>query len=542
MADVFLSYASEDRARITTLVSALERAGISVWWDRLLISGPEFTHSIQRELDGARCVVVAWSRHSVNSAWVRDEAQEGLEQQRLVPCCIDDVRPPLGFRSLQTVQLTEWPDRQDELPRLLEGVNACLSGPADNPASAKDAPKKSQSGGSSTNPSIAVLPFKNLSSDAEQQYFCDGLVDDIITELSYIKPLLVISRNSSFAYDSDPSDIGRVFADLQVNHVLLGSVRRSADRMRVSARLVDGHTHETIWSKRFDRSVQDIFDLQDELTDEIVTALDIKLVYGDKARLLRKSRNSEARELLYRGMFEFYKFDAESSIDARRYFRQFIDAEPKSVEGYSWLVETYSFAIVVGWEPPQEALPKLQEWVSQALAVDANDGHALAGDGIFKTLAGDLDGGFQSLQRAVELEPNLDSAWFIRGWNLMLSENADAAIESVERALRLSPIPVAIRFGVLGTAQRNAGRYEDALGTFEECLRQFPDFVYAHTSLAVVYGMMGNQSAAKREVEKTLKVDPTYTVKRFVTPNLYRSTAIMDRCAEVLKNAGMPEQ
>ena len=539
MADIFLSYASDDRARIVPLVAALEDAGLSVWWDKLLVTGPEFTEAIEKELTGARCVVVVWSKKSIESGWVRDEAQEGLDRNCLVPCCIDDVRPPLGFRSLQTSQLIDWPERLDQLPRLLEGVSTCLSATDSASPTMQLAPSRAPE-----NPrehSIVVLPFKNLSSDEGQQYFCDGLVEDIITELSYIKQLMVISRNSSFSYDSDPSNIGKIVSELKVNNVLMGSVRRAGDRMRVSARLIDGRTTEAIWSKRFDCAEKNLFDLQDELTNEIVTALNVNLVAGEDAKRVTKYRNIETRELLYRGMFEYYKFEHISGIKARQFFKQAIDAEPNSIDGYKWLVTTYTFAIIVGWEAPQEALPKLKEWVAKALAIDPDDAHALIGDANYRTMTGDLDGAFKSLERAVESEPNSDEAWFLRGACLMYLGEAPAAIENIKRALRLSPMPNAIRFGVLGTAQRNAKLYQEAVATFEECLRRFPDFVHAHTSLAIVYGMMGNLQAAKTEIQKTLKVDPSYTVQRFINPNFYRSSSIMEQCAKILKEIGLPE-
>jgi adenylate cyclase len=535
MADVFLSYASEDQARVIPLIEALEGAGLSVWWDRELIAGPEYTDAIQAALEEASCIVVLWSEHSVNSIWVRDEAQEGRQRNCLVPCLIDDVRPPLGFRSLQTVSMADWPSNRDELPRVVDGIRHVMASPQTSltlSAGPTHVPPASQR-------SIAVLPFNNLSTDAEQQFFCDGLVEDITTELSNIRLLLVISRNSSFSYRDD--DIKRVSRDLGVYHVLTGSVRRSGDRMRVSARLVEGRTGRTIWSKRYDRDVIDLFDLQDDLTREIVTALDVSLATGDMARRIQKHRNIEAREVLYRGMFEYRKFEKSANAEARHLFQQFIEAEPHSVEGYSWLLLTYSFAIVVGWDAPQDALPRLAEWVSRAMEIDPEDGQTLVSDGIYRVLAGDLDGAYRSLNRAVELEPNLDDAWFFRGWCLMFMGESDAAIDSLTRAMRLSPVPNSVRFGVLGTAQRNAGRYEDSVAAFKECLKLFPEFLYAHTSLAIVYHMMGDHDAAAREVELTLEMDPTYTVQRFVTPDMYTDSSFMARNAEALRAAGLPE-
>jgi len=473
---------------------------------------------------------------------VRDEAQEGLDRHALILCFIDDVRPPLGFRSLQTAELVGWPDRNDKLPRLLQDINAFLSAAESVPQPIRSASADAHSLSASPENSIVVLPFRNLSTDEEQQFFCDGLVEDIITELSYIRHLLVISRNSSFAYDSDPSNLGKIVSELKVKNVVMGSVRRAGDRIRVSARLIDGATTETIWSNRFDYSSKDLFDLQDELTNEIVSALNINLVAGDDGKQVRKFQDIRTRELLYRGMYEYYKFEQASGVKARQYFQQVVDAEPDFIDGYNWLVTTYSFAITVGWESPQEALPKLNEWVTKSLTIDAENGHALTGDGYLKALTGRLESALESLERAVESEPNSDEAWFARGCCLMYLGDADSAIGSLERAIRLSPMPNAARFGILGTAQRNAGRYSDAIGTFEECLRRFPGFVHAHTSLAIVYGMIGDQEAAKREIQKTLKVDPAYTVQRFVNPNFYRSPSMMDRSAKVLMQAGLPER
>jgi adenylate cyclase len=137
--------------------------------------------------------------------------------------------------------------------------------------------------------------------------------------------------------------------------------------------------------------------------------------------------------------------------------------------------------------------------------------------------------------------PSFDEAWFIRGWIQMLRGEADEAVRSLEQAIRLCPIPNSVKFGVLGTAYRNVGKYEKAIQTFKRCLELYPDFVYAHTSMAVVYSMQDDLAAARREVEETLKVDPTYSVQRFISPNLYRDSAVMERSADALRRAGMPE-
>lgn len=535
MDDIFLSYASDDRARMAPLVSLLEGEGWSVWWDRDLIAGPSFAQKIQEALDGAGCVVVAWSKHSVDSHWCRDEANVGLERDCLVPLVVDDVRPPLGFRSAQTVFVPGWPEDQTGVEALLDGIRACLSEDREQAASGP-APMVAHER------SVAVLPFANMSSDPEQEYFCDGLVEDIIADLAHMPQLFVVSRNATFPFKGSRESVRQIARQLGVNFVLQGSVRRSGERLRVTATLEDVRTSETIWSNRFDRSLEDVFAVQDELTSEIVTALDAELIWGEQARHRRQRiRNPAASQVLYKGLYEHYKFDRTAALTARQYFHEFIGMEPDSILGYVWLVTSYSFAIVVGWENPAEAMPQLKQWVDKALAIDPDDAHALTGQAEFLAMSGDLDGAYDSARRAVQRMPNFDEAWFFQGWVQMFQGEPQDSVRSLEQAMRLCPTANSVKFGVLGTAYRNAGRYEDAIQAFKRCLVQFPEFIYAHTSMAVVYGLMGDEASARREVEETLRMDPTYTVTRFITPNFYRDPAVMERSAEVLRRAGLPE-
>ena len=533
MADIFLSYASEDRELIEPLVEILEAEGWTLWWDRELIAGPSFAQKIQESLDQARCVVVAWSRHSAASNWCRDEASEGIERNCLVPVVIDGTRPPLGFRSAQTVYLSGWPDDRAGLDALFDGIRRCL---APSPAESADAirPRHERS--------IAVLPFVNMSSDPEQEYFCDGLVEDLTAELAHIPQLFVVSWNASFSFKGSAESRRHIAGQLGVNYVLHGSVRKAGDRMRVTAMLEEARTSRTIWSNKYDRTDEDLFGVQDELTAEIITALDVELLSGAQA-LHRRSRfrSAKAGALLYRGMYEHYKFDRAAAVKAREYFEQFVELEPDSILGYVWLVQSWTFAIVVAWERPEVALPRLKEWIGRSLAIDPQDAHALTGDAQYKTLTGDLDGALESSDVAVARMPNLDEAWFYRGWIQMLLGEPDEAVRSVEHAMRLCPTVSAIKLGVLGSAHRNAGRYPESIQTFRRCLEQHPEFLHAHTSLAVVYGMQGDLESARREVAHTLKVDPTYSIRRFVSPNLYRDKTVMERCADALRRAGLPE-
>jgi adenylate cyclase len=306
--------------------------------------------------------------------------------------------------------------------------------------------------------------------------------------------------------------------------------------------LEDARTSRTVWSNRYDRSDEDLFGVQDELTAAIITALDVELLSGAQG-LHRRSRfrTPQAGALLYRGIYEHYKFDRAAALNARKHFEEFIELEPGSILGYVWLAQSWGFALIVAWERPDVALPRLKEWIARSLAIDPDDAHALTGDAQYRTLSGDLDGALESADRAVARMPNFDEAWFVRGWVQMLRGESDEAVRSLEHAMRLCPTVNSIKLGVLGTALRNAGRHQEAIQVFRRCLEQNPEFLFAHAGMAVVFSMQGDLESARREVARALKSDPTYSIRRFISPNLYRDKSVMEHCADALRRAGMPE-
>lgn len=390
---------------------------------------------------------------------------------------------------------------------------------------------------------LAVLPFSNLSGDTDQEYFSDGLVEDIIMDLSLIPGLLVISRNSSFTFKGASVDISRVGKELNVNFVLQGSIRRSGNQLRVAAQLAETATAKVIWSKRYDRDIVDVFAMQDELTGEIVTAMDVELVSGAQGKLRRARRLSpEAAEVLYKGMYCFYQYEQSANVTARKYFNTLVQLEPDSILGYVWLVSAWTFAIIVRWEDLGLAIQNLHENVDKALAIDGADPQALVGDAYRRVIAGDLDRAQQSAEKAVQVAPNAEEAYRALGWVQMLSGDAVNAVKNVERSARLCPVMNSLHWGILATAYRNAGRYEEAVGTLQSCLKRFPDFVFAHAGLAVAYSFAGDDEMAVREVKEVLRQDPDYSIKRFVSPDFYRDKSVMAKCADALRKAGLPDQ
>ena len=295
MARIFLSYAREDVESARKLAEAVGRGGHEVWWDRHIQGGSRFTTEIDRALKDAEVVVVLWTDASIESAWVQDEAAEGRDTGRLVPVSLNGCRAPLGFRQFHTVAL-DW-DPNGEPQPMAELLQA-LDKTAGTSSAANAEAKKSESQAPAVT-SICVLPFVNMSGDPEQEYFSDGITEDIITDLSKVSALLVIARNTSFTFKGKVMDVKDVARALDVTHVLEGSVRKAGDRVRITAQLIDAATGGHVWADRYDRDLTDIFAIQDEISKAIVAALRVKLLPAEKKAIEARGTSSVEAYNLY---------------------------------------------------------------------------------------------------------------------------------------------------------------------------------------------------------------------------------------------------
>ena len=296
MGKVFLSYAREDAPAAKQLAECIGRAGHDVWWDRHIQGGSRFSSEIDRALKDAEAVVVLWTAASVDSAWVQDEAAEGRDTERLVPVSLAGCRPPLGFRQFHTVDLAGWNGTGE--PAQLDDLLDAIGKTAGKETTAKSAAQTSAEQ-APRGPSVCVLPFVNMSGDPEQEYFSDGITEDIITDLSKVSALLVIARNTAFTFKGKVMDVKEVARSLDVSHVLEGSVRRAGDRVRITAQLIDGATGGHVWADRYDRDLTDIFAIQDEISKAIVAALRVKLLPEEKKAIEKRGTNSVDAYNLY---------------------------------------------------------------------------------------------------------------------------------------------------------------------------------------------------------------------------------------------------
>jgi adenylate cyclase len=287
MADLFVSYSRADRARVGPLVSALEAEGWSVWWDPEIDPGQDFDRLIAEQLDQARAVIAVWTPTSVISRWVRGEAREAADRGVLAPVRFERAHLPIDLRAIHTTDLDDWGEdtKNPAFRELVRALRTLLRETGAQPAATAAA----------TRLSICVLPFGNLSGDPEQEYFSDGITEDIITDLSQISSLFVVARNTAFTYKNKSVAIGQVARQLGVTHMLEGSVRKAGNRVRITAQLIDGASEGHLWAKRWDRDLDDIFALQDEISEAIVAALKLKLLPEEKQAIEKRgTSNAEA--------------------------------------------------------------------------------------------------------------------------------------------------------------------------------------------------------------------------------------------------------
>ena len=289
MPRIFISYAREDFAAAQSFAGALEVAGHQVWWDHHLRAGSRFSWDIAEALRAAEAVVVLWSKDSIESAWVQDEAAEGLEGSRLVPVLLDGSKPPLGFRQYHAVDMRDWVGGAGAFKPLMDAVEATLVGKA-----VSAPPVRRETG--PAHPAICVLPFVNKSGDPDQDYFSDGMTEDVITDLSNISALTVTSFKMGAA--PDPKQLA---AGLGVTHFLEGSVRKSALQLRITAQLIEARSGRRIWAERYDRDLSDVFAIQDDISHAIVEALQLTLLPTEKTSIAEgRTVSAEAYDLYLR--------------------------------------------------------------------------------------------------------------------------------------------------------------------------------------------------------------------------------------------------
>ena len=391
-------------------------------------------------------------------------------------------------------------------------------------------------------PSIAILPFDNMSGDPTQEFFSDGLTEEIITGLSKIPQIFVIARNSTFTYKGNPVKVQQVCRELGVEYVLEGSVRSADERVRITAQLIDGTTGQHLWAERYDRQMKDIFAIQDDITMKIVVALQVKLTQGEQARILAKDTdNFEVYIKRLKAHQHFIQFNRESNLLARHIYEEIIDMEPENAGAHGGLAVTYIIPLWVGWEDdPLQALEKAIKYTQRSLALDDTGayGHALMG--MLHLVQQHWEEAIKEGERSVTLSPNSADILVIYAITLKSVGRMNKALSLIEKAIRLNPMPPEWYLHELATNYRIKGQYDKAISILKKNLDRNPDYLMSHVNLTATYGMANKLSQAQLQAKEVLRLSPDFSAGLFMMGFPYKDQIIVDDFIENLRKAGLP--
>ncbi|MBR1155455.1 adenylate/guanylate cyclase domain-containing protein [Bradyrhizobium sp. JYMT SZCCT0428] len=392
-------------------------------------------------------------------------------------------------------------------------------------------------------PSIAVLPFDNMSGDPEQEYFSDGMVEEIITALSRFKWLFVIARNSSFTFKGKAVDIKEVGRRLGVRYVLEGAVRKAAGKVRITGQLIDAITGAHIWADRFERDLTDVFALQDEVTVAVVSAIQPKLLQTEIAMATRRRPESlTAYDFHLRAMQQSYLTTREGVAEALRLAHRALELDPRFGPVAALAGLCHMRNVVWGHAvDPQFDRKEAVRLLHLALSVDEGDAQTLAWVSIASAhMIGDYESETEMADRAVALNPNLFDAWFCRGWVYKVAGLPEEAIRSFERAIRMSPVDPLLHRSLtgMGYALIELGRFDEAIAAGKKALRQNPSFSTAYRCLASAFTHLGRDEEAREAVAHLLETDPAFTISGYVARGGQSNSKLL---IEGLRKAGLPE-
>jgi adenylate cyclase len=390
-------------------------------------------------------------------------------------------------------------------------------------------------------PSIAVLPFVNMSRDPEQEYFSDGITEEIITALSKVPRLFVIARNSTFTYKGKPVKVQKVAEELGVRYVLEGSVRTAGERVRITAQLIDAITGHHLWGERYERNMKDIFALQDEITLKILVALQVKLTKGEQRALLGKGTdNLEAYLKLLQSSEHAARFTKEDNVLARQLAKEAIALDRGYAIAYLRLSATHLMDLMYGSsESPRESLRLAEELVKKALALDANLAEAHAFLGRIYLTKRQHEKAVAEGERALALAPHSDFVHAALAFTLRYTGRPEEAIALYKKAIRLNPIPPLWYVWGLGFSHFMLGQYEEAIAELRKALHRAPDSQFSHIVLAATYSELGCEEDARAAAAEILRIDPTFSLERWAKTQMYKNQADIDRVVEALRKAGL---
>ncbi len=392
-------------------------------------------------------------------------------------------------------------------------------------------------------PSIAVLPFVNMSEDPKQEFLSDGITEEIITALSKVRHLFVISRQSTFSYKGKPVKVKQVSEELGVRYVLEGSVQRSADRIRINAQLIDALTGRHIWAERYNRDLTDLFALQDEITMKILTGVQVKLTTGEGSRPEKYFTGKQGLDC-YLNFLEAVSYLQGYSIDGarmgRRITQEVMDRCQENPLIYivmSW-VNYLEYWLGLG-KSHRESMDNGIQLAQKALAMDDSLAAAHGYLSLFCTLKGEYERSIAEGERGVALEPGSANRHVQYGMSLYYGGHPEEAIPVVQKAIRLNPFGESTIFLQLGAAYRATGRFEEAVSEYKKALQRAPESIFAHLGLTATYSMMGREQEASAEAAEVLRIIPMFSLDYYATKLPNKDQSVKDKYIDALRKAGL---
>lgn len=391
-------------------------------------------------------------------------------------------------------------------------------------------------------PSIAVLPFVNISDDSSQEYFSDGITEDLITDLSKVSELFVIARNSAFTYKNKAMKVQEIGKELRVRFILEGSVRKIGNRVRINAQLIDASSGGHVWAERYDRDFVDIFNLQDEVTQEIVAALTINLTKSEEMQLgHRGTENLKAYDCLLKGMKEHWKYTKKANSQAQSLFQKAIEIDSDYAEAYSWLGLSLLHSWTQGWNKEPHVLDKSFQLANQALALNDSlyEAHRILGD--IYLFQKEYEKAVSQLKKAISFNPNYADAFAgladIHNW----VGKPEDSISLIKRAMHLNPHHSGWYDFTLGLSYLLLQRNQEAVKVLQRGLIHNPDFLGIHLALAGLYSEMGRSEDAKVEIGEVLRLSPDFNLQVLREMLPLKDPVVKERMINVAHKAGLPE-
>jgi adenylate cyclase len=548
MADVFVSYARSDKPRVAPLVAAIEAQGWSVWWDPAIDAGQQFDDQIEAELKAARAVLVVWTPTSAASRWVRGEAREAADRGTLVPVRFEGASLPMDVRAIHTTDLDGWNDDAQSAPfqALLRALGSMIARQG-LPRTAGIDTTSSQPAAPPAAPRLAicVLPFANMSGDAEQEYFSDGISEDIITDLNKVSSLFVVARNTAFTFKGKNVDVPRVARQLKVSHVLEGSVRRAGGRVRITAQLIEGETGGQIWAERYDRDLNDIFALQDEISEAIVKALKLKLLPEEKKAIVRRGTDSVEAYNLYLMARQTYitgnTADDRAAAAIIRLCTRATEIDPDYARAWALLAlgQTQLYHLRGGRADRGLAAAE------RALALDVNLAEAHAIKAAILAEGGQYDEGSAEIAIALRLDPESYEVNRSAGYFSFRRKLLDDAIRYFEKATTLAETDVNSAcmlltcYTAVGNSEGTLRAARLALARAEHALAHDPNNGAVTGYSAYALATLGEAERSKQRMERALLIDPDNLNMRYnfacaLSVHLKETDAALDMLGPVL--------